>query len=110
MNKRNDLDLLVSLEKIMKNHKGVDNSITNSELAEQLGVSKVKAREIYSQAVRHGGLYGSHPNKGFFFITSKDELELSSRQLRSRIKRLSERLCALERNYEMSFLEPADLY
>jgi hypothetical protein len=101
-----DLRLLANLRVFMSQHKGMENAVSNDELASSLGVSKVKARGIYAQAVRMGSLYGSHPDKGFFEITSREELDISTRQLKSRMKKMSERLNALERAYEMSQVQP----
>ena len=77
---------------VMNAHRGQARAVSNSYLAAAVGSSNDVVRQLVGDIVRERKAnIGSHPDRGFFLIQDREDLELSNRQLISRLTSISER-------------------
>lgn len=85
---------------VMEKHRGRDNAVSNGFLAASVDSTSDIARQLVGDIVREGKAnIGSHPEVGFYLIEDQEDLDLSNRQLRGRIAKVSERIKAAEQMF-----------
>ncbi|HRZ15322.1 MAG TPA: hypothetical protein P5110_07435 [Candidatus Omnitrophota bacterium] len=77
------------------------NAKSNVSLAEKIGITRDKFRQLCGDIVREKKLnIGSHPDHGFYVIVDQEDFDLSQRQLKSRVTEIAKRFHAAEEMFE----------
>ena len=83
-------------------HKGIDNAVSNSRLANKFQLGERRLRQIITKLIVVNLIpIGSRStnHSGIFYINDDDEFKIASDELLSRIKKLSKRHKALRIGY-----------
>lgn len=89
-------------EYLYEYHKGIENAISNSRLADRFNLDERTLRQIIVNLIIKEGIpIGSCSvnHSGIYFIASEEDFLIAYRELISRVKKLARRTRALKRAY-----------
>ena len=89
---------------ILRSHKGRDDAITSSEIADRLGIPEMNGNPITRREIREimlqtGEAIGAS-SEGYFMIETQKELHDYVAYLESRISGIEDRITLVERCYD----------
>lgn len=91
----NDITVLSEIKRILEEHKGKRNEVSAQIIEEKFGNPKdathSKARDLIKQCIERFHLPIAANDKGYYYITSEDELKEYSSNLYSRAKEINDR-------------------
>lgn len=95
---------LKKIADILSKHRGEGNEITSSQIAKMIGIDEddthAQTRALIKQAAEVFGLPLSSNRKGYFIMTSEEELDSYMANLDARIRGIKERKETMRKNFE----------
>ena len=103
------MEIKEQVKNILLDHKGSDNAITSTDIDLQLGGldydSTNRTVRRYIEELLYEGMPIGSCSKGYYVITSKDELDTYINNLSARIKGIQDRQISLIENFGKYLLD-----
>lgn len=95
--------ILLKIKKIIEKHKGKGNQISAGKIAEMLNLkhedTHIEARTLILEAIKKLNIPAAGGSKGYYLITSEEELEEYLSSIDRRIKKIKDRKSTIKKAF-----------